>query len=140
MAPSAPAPTRGQALAAILKAEKTAALAKGQPFSWQEVGEVLDANLQPEPKLIRAKPTGSVFGDRRTIPPTPAQVTAYSASIGYPMDGEAWCDSYAQKGWKVGKNPMRDWQAAVRNWKSNRWLPSKAEQMATKPKGEHDLA
>ena len=60
---------------------------------------------------------------RRIIPPTPEQVTVYSAEIGYPMDGQAWCDSYAQKGWMVGKNKMRDWQSAVRNWKTNKWKP-----------------
>ena len=59
------------------------------------------------------------FGDRKKIPPTPEQVTAYSASIGYPMDGQAWCDSYAAKGWLVGKAKMKDWQAAVRTWRSN---------------------
>lgn len=58
---------------------------------------------------------------RGEIPPAPEDVTAYSAEIGYPMDGQKWCDSYAQKGWKVGKAVMVDWRAAVRNWKANRW-------------------
>ena len=58
------------------------------------------------------------------VPPLPAQVEEYSASIGYPLDGQAWCDSYAQKGWKVGKNTMKDWKAAVRNWKSQGWKPN----------------
>lgn len=57
----------------------------------------------------------------KTIPPSPADVTRYSASIGYPLDGQAWCDCYAQKGWVVGKTKMKDWQAAVRSWKANRW-------------------
>lgn len=59
------------------------------------------------------------FGDRKKIPPTPAQVEAYSASIGYPLNGQAWCDSYATKGWLVGKAKMKDWQACVRTWKTN---------------------
>lgn len=59
------------------------------------------------------------------VPPTPEEVAAYSKEIGWPMDGQAWCDSYAQKGWKVGKNTMKDWRAAVRNWKSQRWTPAK---------------
>lgn len=57
----------------------------------------------------------------KNIPPSPAEVEAYSASIGYPMNGQAWCDSYAQKGWLVGKAKMKDWKAAVRNWKVNGW-------------------
>jgi len=59
----------------------------------------------------------------RFSPPKPEEVTEYSASIGHPMNGQAWCDSYAVKGWKVGKNVMKDWKAAVRTWKNNGWNP-----------------
>ncbi len=56
------------------------------------------------------------------IPPAPSDVTAYSEEIGYPMDGQKWCDNYAQKGWIVsGKARMTDWKAACRNWKHNEW-------------------
>jgi len=55
------------------------------------------------------------------IPPSPEEVTAYSASIGYPLDGQAFCDSYEAKGWLVGKVKMKNWQAAIRNWKRNLW-------------------
>lgn len=63
---------------------------------------------------------------RNFTPPTAAEVTAYSAEIGYPLNGEAWCDSYAQKGWQVGKAKMKDWKAAVRNWKANGWTTGAA--------------
>jgi hypothetical protein len=29
---------------------------------------------------------------------------------------------YQQKGWMIGKNKMKDWQAAVRNWITNGWF------------------
>ena len=32
------------------------------------------------------------------------------------MDAERFVDYYTANGWKVGKNPMKDWKAAVRNW------------------------
>jgi hypothetical protein len=66
--------------------------------------------------------------DRRRAfaPPTPEEVTAYAQEVGYPMDGAAWCDSYAAKGWLIGKAKMRDWRAAVRNWKAQGWQPKKA--------------
>ncbi len=73
------------------------------------------------------------------IPPSPAEVTAYAASIGWPMDGEAWCISYAQKGWKVGKTRMVNWQAAVQNWKKNAWKPG-ADENAKPVKKEKYLA
>ena len=58
---------------------------------------------------------------RLTMPPTPQDVAIYSALIAYPLNGQAWCDFYAAKGWMVGKTKMKDWQAAVRNWKVNGW-------------------
>lgn len=69
----------------------------------------------------------SVPASKRFTPPTPEEVAAYSAEIGYPMSGQDWCDSYAQKGWMTGKNKMKDWRAAVRTWKANGWMPSKAK-------------
>ena len=32
------------------------------------------------------------------------------------VDPEAFFDFYESKGWMVGKNKMKDWKAAVRNW------------------------
>ncbi len=32
---------------------------------------------------------------------------------------QLFLDHYEANGWKVGKNPMRDWQAAARTWKTN---------------------
>jgi len=34
-------------------------------------------------------------------------------------ESESFCDFYASKGWMVGKNKMKDWKAAVRNWLKN---------------------
>ena len=66
------------------------------------------------------------IGPGRDIPPSPEAVTEYSRSIGYPLDGQAWCDSYAAKGWMIGKNRMKDWHATVRNWKTNHWKPGES--------------
>jgi len=54
---------------------------------------------------------------KRFIPPTPAEATAYAATIGFQLDGEEFCDFYAVTGWKRGNTPMSDWRAAVRTWK-----------------------
>lgn len=55
------------------------------------------------------------------IPPDPQSVTEYFASIDWPIDGQEFCDAYEQKGWKVGNNPMKSWQAACRTWKREGW-------------------
>ena len=41
---------------------------------------------------------------------------AYCKERGNKVDPERWFDYYTSNGWKVGKNPMRDWKAAVRTW------------------------
>jgi len=54
----------------------------------------------------------------RFSPPTPDQVADYAKSKGFSIDAARFCDFYASKGWLVGRAPMRDWRAAVRNWAS----------------------
>lgn len=54
---------------------------------------------------------------RRFAPPSVQQVSEYAESKGHPrFDAERFVDFYASKGWMVGKNKMKDWKAAVRNW------------------------
>lgn len=76
-----------------------------------------------EEKEKRDKKKARSFGDPKSIPPLPENVTAYAESIRWPLDGDGFCDSYAQKGWLIGKVRMKDWQAAVRTWKRNKWKP-----------------
>ena len=53
---------------------------------------------------------------QRFVAPTEAQVAAYARERGIQVDAGAFVDFYAAKGWQVGRSPMRDWRAAVRNW------------------------
>lgn len=57
---------------------------------------------------------------KRFVPPTPAEVNDYCRERNNGIDGSEFCDFYASKGWKVGKNPMKDWKAAVRTWERSR--------------------
>lgn len=50
------------------------------------------------------------------VPPTPMDVKAYCIEKGYKVDADRFCDFYESKGWMVGKNKMKDWKAAARNW------------------------
>jgi uncharacterized protein YdaU (DUF1376 family) len=51
--------------------------------------------------------------------PTPEEVQEYALSIGFGIDAEKFCNHYQMRGWLVNRTPMKDWQAAVRTWKSN---------------------
>ncbi|WP_397570395.1 hypothetical protein [Schlesneria sp. T3-172] len=50
--------------------------------------------------------------------PTVAEIQDYCRQIGSEVDAQSFVDFYESNGWKVGKNPMRDWKAAFRNWSS----------------------
>jgi uncharacterized protein YdaU (DUF1376 family) len=53
------------------------------------------------------------------IKPTTEQVDEYAKSIGFEIDSEKFCNHYQMRGWLVNRTPMKDWEAAVRTWKSN---------------------
>lgn len=48
--------------------------------------------------------------------PTLEEVKAYCKERGNKVDPERWFDYYTSNGWKVGRAPMKDWKASVRNW------------------------
>ena len=56
---------------------------------------------------------------KRFAPPTLEEVTAYCKERGNGVDPQHFFDYYTANGWKVGKNPMKDWKAAVRSWENN---------------------
>lgn len=65
--------------------------------------------------------------------PLPPEVSEYAKSIGYLVDGQAFCDFYESKGWNVGQTPMKDWKACVRTWKKRDSMPVKGEVVAAFP-------
>lgn len=53
---------------------------------------------------------------KRFAPPTLDEVQAYCEERGNNVDPDRFIDYYTSNGWRVGKNPMKDWKAAVRSW------------------------
>ena len=64
------------------------------------------------------KKTKGVF-----IKPSGDEVSEYAKGIGYQLDGAEFVDYYESKGWMIGRNPMKDWRAAVRTWKQRAAKP-----------------
>lgn len=55
--------------------------------------------------------------EKRFAPPTLENVSEYCREMGYTnVDAVCFIDFYTSNGWMVGKNRMKDWKAAVRNW------------------------
>ena len=58
---------------------------------------------------------------KRFVKPTVEQVRDYCQERKNGVNPEKFVDYYDSNGWKVGKNPMKDWKAAVRTWEKNRF-------------------
>ena len=53
------------------------------------------------------------------IPPTVREVKEYCGERKNDVDPDKFVSFYSSNGWRVGKNPMRDWRASVRSWERN---------------------
>ena len=56
---------------------------------------------------------------KRFVPPTLEEVKDYCFERNNNVDAERFIDYYTSNGWKVGKNPMKDWKSAVRTWEKS---------------------
>lgn len=64
--------------------------------------------------------TGTDIGKRKRFQrPTVAEVSEYCDERHNNVDPQRFVDYYDSNGWHVGKNPMKDWKAAVRTWERN---------------------
>lgn len=64
-------------------------------------------------------------------PPSVENVREYCQEGGYRVDAECFVNFYESKGWMVGKNRMKDWKAAVRNWARNNRDEGKSSRKAS---------
>lgn len=92
----------------------TASSRKQQRSSQRKVNAVANAEEKP------IKPS-------RFTPPTEEEVRAYVLDKGYHFNPEQFIPHYQSKGWKVGKEPMKDWKAACRTWEAS-WKEKHGEQ------------
>lgn len=83
----------------------------------------LNANvsvIQSNPESRIQNPESSNARETRFTPPSIADVEQYCQEKGYHVNAERFVCFYAQKGWMVGKNRMKDWKRAVQGWET-RW-------------------
>lgn len=71
--------------------------------------ESINNNIKKE--IVIKKKTAERF-----IAPTIEEVQEYATQKGYSIDAEHFVNYYTANGWRVGRNPMKDWRAAVRTW------------------------
>ena len=65
----------------------------------------------------------------RFVKPTVEEIKAYCKERNNNVDAAHFFDHYEGQGWKVGKNPMKDWKAVVRTWERNNFNQPKKEKV-----------
>ncbi len=78
-----------------------------------------EQNKTPEENTDMSPPAPSVK-KRKFTPPTVEEVNEYAQEKEYTVSGEEFIAFYESNGWKIGKNSMKDWRAAVRTWEFRR--------------------
>lgn len=76
------------------------------------IGEASTGEVRAGEPAQSAKPPART----RFSPPSVREIEDYCREKGFLLDAERFVDYYASIGWRVGKNPMKDWRAAVRTW------------------------
>ena len=72
---------------------------------------------------------------KKFVPPTVEEVAAYCLERKNKVDAAYFGDHYTSNGWKVGKQNMKDWKAAVRTWEKNGYNQPSKKQDAVEPNG-----
>jgi len=65
---------------------------------------------------LHEQPTPKPVKTQRFSKPTLEEVSAYCQERSNRIDAQQFVDYYEANGWKVGRNSMKDWRAAVRTW------------------------
>ena len=92
-----------------------------------------DIDKEKENKSIKGR-------SARFTPPSLDEVKEYCKERGNKVDADKWFDYYTSNGWKVGKNSMKDWKAAVRTWERSGDRSGKNEATGdTKQSGKHGV-
>ena len=88
--------------------------------------ENLAAEPQPEEKpaqeIQQEKPKRENF-----VKPTVEEIAAFCKEKKYTVSAQQFFNYYESNGWKIGRNAMKSWQAAVQNWNTR----DKANKKAT---------
>ena len=79
------------------------------------------------PPLTPPSPKPLEEAKKRFSKPTIDEIQEYCNSRENKVNAEKFFNYYESVGWKVGKNPMKDWKACVRTWERNNYDTDKVE-------------
>jgi hypothetical protein len=106
-------------------------LGEGGKKSTNSISSLL---LEEEELVDDTPPSGKASRkSARFTPPSIEEVRAYIAERKSPVDAEKWYAYYVANGWRVGKNPMKNWHASVVYWEREAKKPGMSAKNPPKP-------
>ena len=95
---------------------------KAEPATNEE-----NSAIEPEPEKKPAQEIQSEKPKRKNfVKPTVEEIAAYCKEKKYNVNAQQFFNYYESDGWKVGRNAMKSWQAAVQNWNARDKANNKA--------------
>ena len=82
------------------------------------------------PILKKLKDNNTIVNNNTTYSnkkPTVEEIKQYCLQRNNGIDAEQFFDFYESKNWYVGKNKMKNWQAAIRTWEKRKTKTSKID-------------
>lgn len=95
--------------------------------------DIKNKNIDIRDKSIEKDSTNKA---KRFIKPTIEEVQNYILENNLNVNSTYWYDYYESNGWKVGRNPMKDWKACVRRWNKtemNNHIKENREKVTSNP-------
>ena len=86
--------------------------------STPEIEIELEKDIEIE-KELHSSAKSTTTKRKRFEKPTLSEIKEYCIERNNNVDAQHFYDYYESNGWKVGKNSMKNWQAAVRTWEKN---------------------
>ena len=83
-----------------------------------EIEKEIEKELEIE---LDTKANKSPNKAKRFVKPTINEIQDYCIERNNNVNAEQFFDYYESNGWKVGKNSMKDWKAAVRTWERSEY-------------------
>ena len=84
----------------------------------------IEVELEKEIKIekeIDSSAKSTTTKRKRFEKPTLSEIEQYCTERNNNVNAEQFYDYYESNGWKVGKNSMKDWKAAVRTWERSEY-------------------
>ena len=84
----------------------------------------IEIELEKEIKIekeIHSSAKSTTTKRKRFEKPTLSEIKQYCIERNNNVNAEQFFDYYESNGWKVGKNSMKDWKAAVRTWERSEY-------------------